>query len=360
VISAAIFLAAPQAPPPSIPGEISDEVFWRMVLEMSEPDGFFRFENFLSNELGYQYVISRLQEKVGKGSVYLGVGPEQNFTYIAALQPKIAFIVDIRRQNMIEHLMYKALFEMSPDRAEFVSRLFARKRPEGLNDSSSPEVLFRAYARIPYDDGFYSETLKMMTDLLVNKHKFVLRPGDVESIDHVYSTFVYSGPSLDYSVGGNGAGGGNPTYEDLMVIDDGAGAQKSFLANETNYRLLRSMELKNLIVPLVGDFAGSKTLAAVGQYVKDHGSVVGAFYLSNVEQYLFQDYKNDRFYNNVAALPLGPGSTFIRTFSGGGGFGGGFGGPFRFQSTLSSIPGLLAEFNAGRIRTIQDVRILSQ
>ena len=62
-------------------------------------------------------------------SAYVGVGPDQNFTYIAALKPRIAFIVDIRRQNMLLHLMYKALIEMSPTREEFLSRLFSRPMP---------------------------------------------------------------------------------------------------------------------------------------------------------------------------------------------------------------------------------------
>ena len=347
----------------SLPAEISDEAFWKMIGEMSESDGDFRFENFLSNELGYQYVISPLQQRVGKGGVYLGVGPEQNFTYIAALEPKIAFIIDIRRQNMIEHLMYKALFEMASDRAEFLSRLFARKRPSGLNESATPEALFRAYSTVSSDEALYRETLKAMTDLLVRKHRFALRPADLEgpqSLDHVYSTFVHAGPWLDYSVGGSGAGGGNPTYEDLMIVDDGAGLQKSFLATEANYRIVRNMELRNLVVPLVGDFAGPKTITAIGRYLKDHNAVASVFYLSNVEQYLFQDFKSDRFYSNVATLPLDTSSTFIRTFSGGGGFAGGFRGPYRFQSTLSSMTGTLSEFKAGRVRSIQDVRILSQ
>ena len=70
------------------------------------------------------------------GGVYLGVGPEQNFTYIAALKPKMVFITDIRRGNLHMQLMYKALFELSADRAEFVSRLFTKKRPGGAHRRS--------------------------------------------------------------------------------------------------------------------------------------------------------------------------------------------------------------------------------
>src|SRR5215470_324185 len=125
-----------------LPAQLTDEAFWKMITEFSEEDGYFRFENFLSNELGFQYVIPALKEIAKPGGVYMGVGPEQNFTYIAALEPKIAFITDIRRQNLLELMMYKAFFELSPDRADFLSHLFARKRPAGLNPESTPEELF--------------------------------------------------------------------------------------------------------------------------------------------------------------------------------------------------------------------------
>src|SRR4030095_4318125 len=91
----------------------------------------------------------KLQAIVKPGGVYLGVGPEQNFQYIASLKPKMAFIVDIRRQNMIQHLMYKAAFEMSSDRAQFLSTVFSRKRPEGIDEKSTAQQLFNAYQAAP-------------------------------------------------------------------------------------------------------------------------------------------------------------------------------------------------------------------
>jgi hypothetical protein len=100
----------------------------------------------------------------------------------------------------------------------------------------------------------------------------------------------------------------------------------------------------------------------VAQYVKDHDAVVSAFYLSNVEQYLFNDFRSADFYNNVATLPLDPSSTFIRAFSGGGfgGLGGGGGGAFRFVSMLSSMTELLQEFKGGHVLQYGDVRNLSR
>src|SRR5262247_2618594 len=132
----------------TLPRELTDDAFWRLVSDFSEEAGFFRFE-YMSNEQQFQFVIPRLKEKRTPGGVYLGVGPEQNFTYIAALQPKMAFIVDIRRQNMIEHLMYKAIFELSTDRADFISRLFSRRTPAGLTDKATARALFDAFRASP-------------------------------------------------------------------------------------------------------------------------------------------------------------------------------------------------------------------
>src|SRR6185295_6888209 len=115
-----------------LPNRLSDEAYWKMISDFSEPGGRFSSDNFVSNELGIQLVLSDLTKDRKSDGAYLGVGPEQNFTYIVALQPKIAFIFDIRRQNLIEHLLYKALMELSSDRADFLSRLFSRPRPDGL------------------------------------------------------------------------------------------------------------------------------------------------------------------------------------------------------------------------------------
>src|SRR5229473_3813151 len=126
----------------SLPARLGDQEYWKLVTDFSEPNGFFRSDNLLSNESYFQQVIPTLLNTAKTGRVYMGVGPEQNFTYIVALKPAIVFIVDIRRGNLDLQLMYKALFELSADRAEFVGRLFARKRPGGLTTNSTAEEIF--------------------------------------------------------------------------------------------------------------------------------------------------------------------------------------------------------------------------
>src|SRR4030095_13630654 len=120
LISALVLFVPSLVAADTLPQSLTDQEFWRLVSDFSEDGGSFRFE-YMSNEQQFQYVIPKLKEERKPGGVYLGVGPEQNFTYIAALQPKMAFIFDIRRQNLVEHLLYKAIFEMSSDRVDFLS-----------------------------------------------------------------------------------------------------------------------------------------------------------------------------------------------------------------------------------------------
>ena len=130
--SGSSFLLAQQQAP-ALPERLSDAAFWDLVSSISEPGGYFRIvDNFTSNENEIGRLAGRLETMGAQGGVYIGVGPEQNLTYIAALKPPMAFIVDIRRQAVMQHLMFKAIFEMSSDRADFISLLFSKPRPAGI------------------------------------------------------------------------------------------------------------------------------------------------------------------------------------------------------------------------------------
>src|SRR5436189_6282330 len=45
-----------------IPAQLSDEAFWSMVTEFSETGGYFRSDNFVSNETTVQYFIKGLKK----------------------------------------------------------------------------------------------------------------------------------------------------------------------------------------------------------------------------------------------------------------------------------------------------------
>jgi hypothetical protein len=202
---------------------------------------------------------------------------------------------------------------MSADRAEFVSRLFARRRPAGISSNSSAEELFSAFRNVDKDETYYAENLKEMLDLLKMTHKFDLADEDTQGIEYVYRAFVKFGPELQYSSSGSFGGLFQPTYADLMTATDASGQARSYLATEESFRFMKELEGKNLLVPLVGNFAGPKAIRNVSQYLKDKGTFVSAFYLSNVEQYLRMDGVWDAFCANVATLPVDQTSRFIRS-----------------------------------------------
>jgi hypothetical protein len=301
----------------TLPEKLTDEEFWTLSSESSEADGTFRSDNLLSNESYFQYVIPQLNEIAKPASVYLGVGPEQNFTYVAALKPKMVFIIDIRRGNLDLQLMYKALFELANDRADFVSRLFSRKQPPGLGPNSTIKEIFDAISNGPPSEEVYNTNLKAMTDLLVKKHGFPLSENDLSGIEWAYNNFRRFGTFINYGSSGRGGFGNGVTYGELMTATDAEGVARSYLATEENFRFLKSLQTKNLIVPVIGNFAGPKAIRAVGQYVRERDAKVAAFYLSNVEQYLQQDGVWEDFCRNVATLPLDESSTFIRSVRGG-------------------------------------------
>ena len=218
--------------------------------ESSEPDGFFRSDNLLSNELGFQYVVPELAQTTKPGRVYMGVGPEQNFTYIVATKPAMAFIVDIRRGNLDLQLMYKALFELSADRAEFVSRLFSKKRPEGLTAKSTVLRHLRSVLERPDETPrLFSENLQAIDNLLIKKHGFALSNDDLDGIKYVYNAFFQYGPKIQYSSTSSFGGSAQPTYADLMTAADRAGLEHSYLANEENFQFMKDLETRNLLVP---------------------------------------------------------------------------------------------------------------
>ena len=310
----------------TLPDRLSDQEFWSLSQNSSEAGGYFRGENITnltSNELWFEYVIPDLVAKTKPGNVYLGVGPEQNYTYMVATRPRLAVIFDIRRGNLDLQLMYKAIFELAKDRGEFVSMLFSKPRPAELTAKSSVMDIFTAFARAATSESLYQQNLKSIVAHLTKAHALSLPADDLAGIEAVYQAFYWNGFAVRAS----------PTYAELMTATDQSGAYRGFLATEDGFVFLKELESRNLVVPVVGDFGGPKAIRAVATYLKAHGGTVSAFYLSNVEQYLYQDGKWDAFCRSVATLPLDSSSMFIRSSNGGGGFGRGGG----FVSSLGAI-----------------------
>ncbi|HVQ43329.1 MAG TPA: hypothetical protein VMS54_14010 [Vicinamibacterales bacterium] len=300
----------------TLPAKLSDADFWKLASDISEPGGYFQItDNYTSNENEVGRMFTMLRERKVTGGVYVGVGPEQNFSYIAATQPDMAFIIDIRRMAVMQHLMFKAAFELSKDRADFISILFSKPRPAGIDSAVPIQALWNAFFASPVDPALVTKNHDRILAHLTKTRKFELTPDEVAQLETVLTAFVQFGPGI--TTRGAGGGGGNAvTFADLTGWSVDANSQvQSFLSTEENFRIVKALHDKNLIVPVSGDFGGTKALRAIGAYLTERNTSVNAFYVSNVEQYLFRDSKAPAFYANVATMPLKDSSVFIRPYA---------------------------------------------
>jgi hypothetical protein len=309
MLSSAWFLTAAN-PLVGESSRLSDRDYWHLMSSMSEEGGSFVSDNIISNEIDYQRVIPTLV-RVPPGRAYIGVGPEQNFTYIVALKPSIAFIVDLQRSNAMLHLLYKALIEMSNSRTEFVSRLFARSLPSRVQEDIGPAEMFATTERIPVSDRLANDTLRDVLRLLERQHHFPLTEAQRTAIGSAYRSLVAGGPSLRGDYGG---GSWIPSYAELIGATDGDGRNRGYLSSENTFQIVRRYERDNLIVPVVGDFAGPVALRAIGTYLREHRQTVGVFYTSNVEEYLFKAGTWPAFVLNLRELPSDESSMIVRTY----------------------------------------------
>lgn len=293
---------------PTLPVRLNGATFSQLSTDLSEPGGEFPSENLVSNELSFPSILDDLIARVPKQSVYLGVGPEQNFTYIAATRPRMAFIIDVRRGNLQLHLLYKALFELSENRNAFVSRLFGRNVPPKLSSTAKAAELFDAIEDLdPKRDT--AADFAAITRQLTTRDGLSMPPDDLAAIRQLLATFWERGPDISYAPTNYS---GMPAYWNVMQVTHD-GRERSFLASEASFLIVKDLETRNLVVPVVGNLAGAKTVRAIGEYIRAHGATVGVMYVSNVEQYLVRDHSWRGFCLNARSLPLNEGSTFVRS-----------------------------------------------
>ena len=291
------------------PDALDDRAFWALSESLSEPAGSFPLsDNLVSNE-------PRLAENARwirrRGGVYIGVGPEQNFTYIARLRPSTAFIVDIRRENRSLHLLYKALFEISQNRADFVSRLFSRARPSG--HMSNARDLFAKFAAQPPSEELRLRTLALIRERLVGAHGFPLPQSDLDWIGQALRSFYTNGPDIHFwSAGPSPPDAVRPSYRQLMTALDLSGQERSFLSEDGAFAFVKDLHARNKIVPVIGDFGGPAAIRAIGRTVREHGDAVQAFYASNVAVYL-TNRQMAAFCASLATLPAASGAWFIES-----------------------------------------------
>jgi YD repeat-containing protein len=296
----------------------TDSSFAGLVARLSEPNGYFDSDNIITNEASYLHVSSQLEKMKTRGGVYVGVGPDQNFSYIAMIRPQIAFMFDIRRDNLLEHLLFKSLFAMSRNRLEYLCLLLGKPVPpdiERWTGRSMSEVL--AYIGDAKTDSNTAAATKRESNDRITRFGIRLDARDREMIDRYRAQFVYEGIDTRYSSLGRNNRFDYPSFGRLIAETDRAGRQISYLADERAFQFVKSLQASDRIVPVVGNLAGDKALRAVAAYAREHGLHVSALYVSNVEQYLMnRDGGFDVYARNVSTLPRDSSSVIIRSYFG--------------------------------------------
>ncbi len=313
--------AACQAAPPQAlavrgPGEpIAAADFALLVERLSGEAGYFDTDNLISNERSYLHVMGALEALGVGGGAYIGVGPDQNFSYIAAVRPRVAVIVDLRRDNLLQHLLFKAVFHLAETRVEYMSLLHGRAppaEPRAWRGRDVDEVVAYVDASAP-DPAVVAEIVARV-DSVAASFPVELSEDDRATLRRFHGEFIREGLSLRFKTFGRAPRPYYPTYRQLVLERDLEGRRANYLADEEDYRFVRELQLRNLVVPVVGDLAGPHALRAIAAYLEERGERVSVLYVSNVEFYLFQDRSFTDFAQNVLALPIDERSVLVRSY----------------------------------------------
>lgn len=288
--------------------------FASQVRELSEPGGFFDTDNLISNERSYLHVMTDLRQKRVSGGAYVGVGPDQNFSYIAAVRPSVAYIIDVRRDNLLLHLLFKSLFAVSTTRIEYLGRLFGRDIPEPLNPwrtARLEQIVAEIETASVRPDTV--EALRTRLDRTIARFGVPLSREDFAAISRFHRRFIGGGLSLKFQTLGRAPRPSYPTYRDLLLETDRGGLRSSYLASEDDFQFVRALQQRDLIIPVVGNLGGPSAMEAVASAIRRRGERLSAIYVSNVEGYLFNDGLFPRYATNLATFPRHERSVVIRS-----------------------------------------------
>ena len=328
--------------------------FAASVAALSEKGGYFDTDNLISNERSYLQVVPDLRRRGVRGGAYIGVGPDQNFSYIAEVRPSVAYIIDVRRDNLLLHLLFKALFEISETRIEYLGNLLGRPMPPAINGwRQAPIDRLVAYFDRTAENRDLASTRSKRIEDAIRRTGVPLTTEEMATIATFHRRFVDEGLWLRFNSTGRPPQSYYPTYRDLLLETDAAGAQTNYLASEESFQFLKAMHGSHRIIPVVGDVSGPSALQAVGRDIAARGEKLSAFYVSNVEFYLFGQGSYPRFLTNLRGIPRGKTAVLIRSVFG------------RYSRTgrpgdastsqLQQVEDLIGGFDDGRYRSYGEI-----
>lgn len=257
------------------------------ALAAAEPASTYNLDCFVTSEVGHNDLLTRCRP-VRQGGAYLGVGPCQNFSYIGALRPACALIVDARIDNLIEHLIFKLVFERARTPAQYLAVLCSRLLPADV--PPDPGALLPAFDRAPAPAGLFEDNWRVLCRDLADR--WSMPPALMGRAERIYREFHRRGLSitsvsdellanLDYI----------PDLRTVIASTSYTGESLHFLTDAERYDYVRELQLSDRIIPLLGNIADPPTIHAANGLLAELSERVSTVYLSNMEEFLLHRYE---------------------------------------------------------------------
>ena len=313
-VALALSACAPQAQPQP-QTELPQPGYAELYQRLSEQGGYFDSDNLISNETSYLHALDELRTRGVQGGAYVGVGPDQNFSYIAEIRPVLAFMIDIRRDNMLQHLMFRSLFRRSRNRMEFLAGLIGANLPGDVGRWTGQPIeailaVLDTAKRTPA--AFNRVSTVVLQD--AQQSGITLNAQDVETLREFHREFHDYGMEIRYTSKNRPPRLSYPTLRELILERDRGGARSSYLASEDRWRYVQDLQKSNRVLVVTGDLSGEHALRAIGAFLRERDLKISAFYTSNVEQYLFQFGTFPDFAANTLTLPFDTNAVIIRSY----------------------------------------------
>lgn len=253
-----------------------------------EPSNY-QLDCFVTNELAYNDVLVECLP-TGTTGAYVGVGPCQNLTYIGALRPRLAFVVDARIDNLLEHLMFKLLFERAETPAEYLGLLLSRDLGSSHAVGSEPEAVVAAVEKCPVSPELFRTNLAWLRTEMSDR--WPLTDLHRNRIDRLYGEFFRR--QLDIT---NVDAETTENLDEIANLRDVISARTShginlhFLTDAERYAVVRQLQRDDRVIPLLGNLGSGETTDRINELLRAYGESISTFYVSNIEEHVLQRYR---------------------------------------------------------------------
>ena len=253
--------------------------FAAQIERLSEAEGAFDTDNLISNERSYLDVIPALMSAGVSGGAYIGVGPDQNFSYIARIRPAIAYIIDVRRDNLLLHLLFKALFANARSRVEYASLLTGRVVPSPARRvdrrqrrTTSPRISIRPSETAAQRDSCASAWSGRLRASACRFHGPTSIRSRASTVNSSTPACRSASGAMDVSRVSTIRRCGSFCWRPMPT--DGPGAT---WRPRTRSSSCGTLEARDAIVPIVGNVSGPHAMRAIASAIATRGERVSAF-----------------------------------------------------------------------------------